>query len=76
MPRLSERISSRRCSESRLSDRQQAKGSSARRAARLRNVRQRAPVRPRGGGRRKGALGKGACEGGKRDCDGVLLRLP
>ena len=48
-----------------------AKDSRTTRAARLRNVRQRAPIRPRGGGRHKGA-----CEGGERDWDGVFCSSP
>jgi hypothetical protein len=50
---------------------QQAKDSRTTRTARLRNVRQRAPIRPRGGGRHKGA-----CEGGERDWDGVFCSSP
>ena len=50
---------------------QQAKDSRTTRAARLRNVRQRAPIRPRGGGRHKGA-----CEGGERDWDGFFCSSP
>eukprot|EP00966_Prymnesium_polylepis_P173947 4024371-Prymnesium_polylepis.1 len=44
-------------------------GSSTTRSARQRNVSQRAPIRPRGGGRHKGAH---TCEGGERDWDGVF----
>ena len=51
--------------------RQQAKGPSTTRSARQRKVRQRAPIRPRGGGRHKGA-----CEGGERDWDGVFCGCP
>ena len=50
---------------------QQAKGSRTTRAARQRNVRQRAPIRPRGGGRHKGA-----CEGRERDWDGGFCSSP
>ena len=46
---------------------QQAKGSRTTRAARQRKVRQRAPIRPRDGGRQKGA-----CGGGERDWDGIF----
>eukprot|EP00966_Prymnesium_polylepis_P007027 162062-Prymnesium_polylepis.1 len=44
---------------------QQVMGSRTTRAARLRNVWQRAPIRRRGGGRHKGA-----CKGGEKDWDG------
>ena len=63
---LSERITSSRCSEARQAW-AASKGSRTTRTARLRNVRQRAPIRPRGGGRHKGA-----CEGGERDREGAF----
>ena len=50
---------------------QQAKGSRTTRAARQRKVRQRAPIRPRDGGRQKGA-----CGGGERDWDGIFCDSP
>ena len=67
---LSERITSSRCSEARQAW-AASKGSRTTRTARLRNVRQRAPIRPRGGGRHKGA-----CEGGERDWDGFFCSSP